>query len=110
MRKQLVAKVEYAEKFYEDMDAIDVQSEMTVTLRLIYDTEKNQQVLVEAAKKKQIIDQWTYMRERIAFFSQKYTIFFHLMKRSAIAPNAQTGCERANSVYNLFKTKLSTCM
>ena len=32
------------------------------------------------------------------------------MKRGAIAPNAQRGCERANSVYNLFKTELSVAM
>ena len=93
------------------MGVPDVQSERTAVLRLMYDTEKNQQVLAETEKKKHIIDQWTYLRERIAFFSEhKYMIFLSLVKRLAIAPNAQAGCERTNSVYNLFKTKLSTCM
>ena len=32
------------------------------------------------------------------------------MKRVAIAPNAQSGCERANSTYNQLKTLLSTRM
>ena len=32
------------------------------------------------------------------------------VKRGAAAPNAQTGCERANSVYNDFKTDLSSIM
>ena len=30
-----------------------------------------------------------------------------MVKRGSIAPNGQTGCERANSTYNLLKTKLS---
>ena len=33
-----------------------------------------------------------------------------MVKRGSIAPNGQTGCERANSTYNLFKTKLSVRM
>ena len=35
---------------------------------------------------------------------------FRLVGRSAIVGNGQTGCERANSTYNLFKIKLSSTM
>ena len=54
-----------------------MQSEMMRVLRLIYQSEKSQKVLIETSKKKHIIDQWTYMRNRIAFFSElKYNIVF----------------------------------
>ena len=33
-----------------------------------------------------------------------------MVKRGTAAPNAQTGCERANSTYNQFKTELSVRM
>ena len=58
-----------------------------------------------------IIDQWTHLTKKVPFMNEhEYILFYRLMKRGAIAPNAQTGCERANSVYNLFKTKLSVAM
>ena len=36
--------------------------------------------------------------------------FLRLVKSAAMAPNAQTGCERANLQYNLAKTSLSSTM
>ena len=39
-----------------------------------------------------------------------FSLWFRIIKRGTLAPNAQTGCERANSTYNLFKTKLSVRM
>ena len=109
--EEIIKKIATAKKFYEDLDELEVESEMKRVLRLVYDNEKSQETLQEAAKQKHIIDQWTYLRNRIPFFSEhEYIIFFRLMKRSALGPNAQSGCERANSIYNLFKTKLSVSM
>jgi len=32
-------------------------------------------------------------------------LWFRVIKRAAASPNAQTGCERANSDYDQFKSK-----
>eukprot|EP00493_Phyllostaurus_siculus_P023343 UN23679 len=58
-----------------------------------------------------IIDQWKFMSKHIPFLSEhQYILWFRMVKRGSIAPNGQTECERANSTYNLFKTKLSVRM
>jgi len=66
--------------------------------------------LAKAAKQKHIIDQWT-LRNVIPPLGEMFQkLWYRIVKRGSSAPNGQTGCERANSTYNLFKTKLSVRM
>ena len=107
----MLKKLNTEKVFYEDLLEGGVKGEMRQVLRMIYENEKSNQVLKEAIKKYHIIDQWIYLRNKIAFLDEKQQpLWFRLVKRSSVAPNAQTGCERANSVYNQFKTNLSVRM
>ena len=79
---------------------------MRKVLRMINENEKLNQVLKEAIKKDHIIDQWIYLENKIAFFDEtQKTLWFRLDKRSSVALNAQTGCERENSVCNQTQDK-----
>lgn len=98
-------------KFYEDLNDDEVEKEFREVIQLIYENEKQMKNLSRASKKKHIIDQWTYLRTNIPALSERFQqIWYRLVKRVSIAPNAQAGCERANSTYNQFKTSLSTRM
>ena len=99
------------EKFYEDLNNDEVEKEFREVLQIIYESEKQQKNLSRVSKKEHIIDQWTYLRNNIPAISERFQkIWYRLVKRVSIAPNAQSGCERANSTYNQFKTSLSTRM
>ena len=77
----------------------------------MYDEAKDSQLIATAKKKDHILQQWTFLRNHIPSLDEKIqTVMFRLVGRAAIAGNGQTGCERANSTYNLFKTKLSSTM
>ena len=90
---------------------MNVQNKTKDILQMIYENEKISEVLADASKEMHIINQWMYLTKKVPFMNEhEYILLYHLVKRGAIAPNAQTGCERANSVYNLFKTKLSVAM
>ena len=92
--------------FYKDLLEDEVKGEMRKVLRMIYENEKSNQVLKEAIKKDHIIDQWIYLRNKIAFLDEtQKTLWFRLDKRSSVALNAQTGCERAKSVCNQTQDK-----
>ena len=74
--------------FYEDLLEDEVKGEMRKVLRMIYENEKSNQVLKEAIKKDHIIDQWIYLRNKIAFLAEKQqTLWFRLVKRSSVAPS-----------------------
>ena len=107
----MLKKLKSGKVFYEDLLAGEVKAGMRKVLRMIYENEKCNEVSKEAIKKYHIIDQWAYLWNKIAFLDEKQEpLWFRLVKRSSVAPNAQTGCERANSVYNQFKTNLSVRM
>ena len=75
-------------------------------LRIIYeDRDANTKYL-------HIIDQLTLLRNSISHLHEKKQkiVFRLIMRAAAAAPNAQTGCERANSDYNITKTKLYSSM
>ena len=109
--ENMIEKLKSSEKFYEDLEKTTLESECNKILRLIYDNERDCELLTNARKENHIIDQWQYLSKRIPFMNEhEYSLWFRIVKRGTIAPNAQTGCERANSTYNLFKTKLSVRM
>ena len=109
--EDMMAKLKTSSKFYEDLDAASVESEVQKVLRMVYENEKSYATLAAATKKEHIIEQWTYLRNKIPLIHEnEQPLCFRIVKRGAIAPNAQTGCERANSVYNQFKTTLSVRM
>ena len=93
------------------MEKTAVESELRQILRLNYENEREYEALANAREENHIIDQWVYLSKRIPFMSEhEYSLWFRMVKRGTIAPNAQTGCERANSTYSLFETKLSVRM
>eukprot|EP00493_Phyllostaurus_siculus_P026929 UN27275 len=75
---------------------------------MIYENEKSNQVSKASNQKDHIIDQWIYLRNKIAFLDEKQkTLWFRLDKRSSVALNAQTGCEREIQFAIRLKTNLS---
>jgi len=72
---------------------------------------EDKQLLIKAYTQNHIVDQWKYYFDRLPEKEHpKYSTLILLIKRAGMAPNTQTGFERANSEYNLFKTKLSASM
>jgi len=68
--------------------------------------------LDKAAQQDHIIDQ---CKELARFLPEikpqdELYVFYRLIKRAALACDSQSGCERANSVYNIFKNDLSSVM
>lgn len=109
--EKMLKKLKSCEEFYKDLEKEVVESELKKVLRLIYENEKQCEVLTNARKEQHIIYQWQYLGKGIPFLSEhEYTLWYRMVKRGTLAPNAQTGCERANSTYNLFKAKLSVRM
>ena len=109
--ENMLEKLKSSEKFYEDLEKTTLESEFNKILRLIYENEKECELWTNVRKENHIIDQWQYLNKRIPFMSENdYSLWFRIIKRGTLAPNAQTRCERANSTYNLFKTKLSVRM
>ena len=107
----MLSKLNLCHKFCCDLDMDELGNEMQQTLRCIYESEKTSKNLSEAKQKKHIIDQWTYLRGTVMQFSEDFQpLWFRLVKRGAASPNAQSGSERANSIYNDFKTDLSSTM
>ena len=99
-------------KFYEDLSNFQVENEISLVLTQIYEAEKrNPGAVACASKKGHIIDQWLEFHKLIPEIDDAETpVFFRLVRRAALAPNAQSGCERANLQYNLAKTNLSSSM
>ena len=55
-----------SKKFYEDLDIDEVQDEFDeVIIKMIYDHQKQEDILVGARDKKHIIDHWVYLRNHI---------------------------------------------
>ena len=104
-------KIEAGKAFYEDLNE-DVEEELIDVMKMIYKHQKEDNSILSSARDKDhIIDQWTFLRHRIPYLDEKsQKVAFRVIKRAAAAPNAQTGCERANSDYNITKTKLSSSM
>jgi len=99
-------------KFYEDMNQFQVAKETSLILTQIYEAEKtNQGILSQASKKEHIVDQWLEFYTIIPEIDDNETpLFLRLVRRAAMAPNGQSGCERANLQYNLAKDDLSSNM
>ena len=99
-------------EFYNDLDADAVQEEFIKAVRMIYAYRiEEKEILSEARNEDHIMDQWTFLRNNIPFLHEKsQPLVFRLVMRAVAAPNARTGCERANSDYNITKTKLSSSM
>ena len=97
-------------KFFEDLNASKVEEEFQTVLQLVYEANQgNPSVLAKASKMEHIILQWTFLRDVIPPLHENIqSIWFRLICRSAIVANAASGCERANSEYSLFKSKLSS--
>lgn len=109
MKRKLLA--ETSKKFYEDLREEKVVEEFEQCIRIVYDEAKDSQLIATAKKKDHILHQWTFLRNHVPSLDEKIQIvMFRLVGRAAIARNGQTGCERANSTYKLFKTKLSSTM
>ena len=103
-------KIKAGKAFYADLNE-DVEGELIDVMRMIYDHQKEDATILSSARDKQhIIDQWTFVSGSIPHLDEKSKkAAFRVIKRAA-TPNAQTGCERANSDYNIKKTKLSSSM
>ena len=103
MKGKLLA--ETSKKFYEDLQEKKVIEEFEECIRIVYDEGKNSQLLAITKKKNHIREQWTFLRDHVPEVDEKiHTVMFRLVGRAAIAGNGQTGCERTNLKYNLFKT------
>ena len=108
---EMMKKLEKIKEFYQDLHERDVQVEFRKVLKIIYANEKENQCLSEAMNESHVIDQWTFMKNNVTLLHENdQKLVFRLLKRAASAPNAQTGCERANSEYNHFKNSLSNRM
>ena len=94
--------------FYSDLHANDILTEFDDVARAIHaQMQLDDGVLAKARTEHHIIDQWTCMMNRCPSITEAdFPNWIRLVKRSAAAPNAQTGTERANSKYALAKTKL----
>ena len=80
------------------MQALFVIWYFVINPKIIYANEKENQCLSKAMNEAHIIDQ------------NDQKLAFRFIKRVANGPNAQTGCERANSEYDHFKNSLSNRM
>jgi len=78
----------------------------------IYRGEKNNKgILSQASKKEHIVDQWFELYTIIPGIDDDETLLFlMLVRRAAIPPNSQRGCERVNLPYNLARNGLSSAM
>ena len=66
---------------------------------------------VLSQNRKHTIDQWNSLKKSVHLLHDKsQKLFFRIVKRTSTAPNAQVGCERANSEYNQFKDSSSNRM
>ena len=78
---------------------------------MIYENERSTSSLEIARDQIHIIDQWNSLKKSVHLLHEKsQKLFFRIVKRASAAPNAQAGCERANSEYNQFKDALSNRM
>ena len=68
--EKMVKKLQSSEEFYEDLEKKAVESELQKVLRMIYENERECEVLTNARKEKHIIDQWQYLGKRIPFLSK----------------------------------------
>ena len=104
-------KIQAGKEFYCDLDEA-VEDELIDSMKMIYEYRKEEKQILSLAKQKDhIIDQWTLLRNCIPYFDERAKpLAFRIIIRAAVAQNAQTGCERANSNYNITKNKLSTSM
>ena len=74
---------------------------------MIYENERSTPSLEIARDEIYIIDQWNSLKKSVHLLHEKsQKLFFRIVKRASAAPNAQAGCERANSEYNQFKDAL----
>ena len=107
----MIKKLENINEFYHDLNERDLKIEFRKVLKIIYANEKENACLSEAMNETHIIDQWIFLKNKIPLLHQNnQKLVFRLLKRAASAPNAQTGCESANSEYNHFKNSLSNRM
>ena len=98
-------------EFFCDLDE-DVEEELIESMKMVYEYRKEESNILSLGKEEDhIIDQWTFLRNNVPYFDEKSKpTAFRVIMRAAAAPNAQSGCERANSDYNITKTKLSSSM
>ena len=93
------------------MQALFVIWYFVINPKIIYANEKENQCLSKAMNEAHIIDQWIFMKTNATLFHQNdQKLAFRFIERVASGPNAQTGCERANSEYDHFKNSLSNRM
>jgi len=110
--RSMLKKLENGESFYKDLNADDCLLQFANFVQEIYEAEKEEKkFLNRASTQKHLVDQWKFYFDRIPQNElHKYNKLQLLIQRAGMSPNGQTGCERANSDYNLFKTELSASM
>ena len=98
-REKMINKMKSNPKLFEDLNEILVVKELKIILSQMYTAEKrNVGTIIAASKQQHIIDQWTHLMNYVPEIEEGETPnFLRLVKRAVMAPNAQTGCERANS-------------
>ena len=104
--------IEAGKKFLEFLETDPAEEDMIKVIRMVYVYQREERyILSEARNEEHIIDQWTILRNRVPYLHERtQKLAFRLILRAAAAPNAQTGCERANSDCNITKTKISSSM
>ena len=107
----MIEKLGNCKKFYEDLNERDLLIDFRQVLQIIDDNGKKSPSLALAKDENHIIDQWISLKKSVRLLHEtNQKLVFRIVKRAAGAPNAQTGCERANSEYNQFKDSLSNRM
>lgn len=104
---------ECAKQFYSDFETEIVLSQMRDIMLIIKQAQIDGRGCLErASQKDHIIDQWKELARFLPEIIPKndHYVFYRLVKRAALACDSQSGCERANSIYNIFKNDLSSVM
>jgi len=97
-KTEMIEKFTENKKVFEDIE--NCQDELSNILTCIFENEKERNdVLFEASKYNHIIDQWKFLYKVILEIIESETKnFLRIIKRAAISPNGQTGCERVNII------------
>ena len=104
---------EKAKPFVSEFDIEKVISELDDILNILHQNEaENPGNLKLAAKEEHIVDQWKVIARYNTSIDEdgEHYYFFRLVKRAVLAADSQSGCERGNSTYNLFKNEISSTM
>ena len=89
------------------------RSQLDDILNILYQNETEHPGNLKLCTKRQyILNQWKITAQNNVEIDEddEHCVFFGLVKWAVLAANSQSGCERGNSIYNLFKNELSSSM